>query len=54
VTKVACGAAHEDGDAGCQDSVTKVTYDAVHEDETPVVRTMPRNWQQKSWDRIET
>jgi hypothetical protein len=32
VTKVACGAAHGDGDVGCQDGVTKVTCGAVHED----------------------
>jgi hypothetical protein len=30
VTKVACGAAHGDGDVGCQDGVTKVACCAVH------------------------
>jgi hypothetical protein len=32
VTKVACGAAHGDGDVGCQDGVMKVICGAVHGD----------------------
>jgi hypothetical protein len=29
VTKVACGAAHGDGDAGCQDDATKLAASGI-------------------------
>jgi hypothetical protein len=36
VARMACGAAHGDGDVGCQDGETKVTCGAVHGDKDAI------------------
>jgi hypothetical protein len=58
VTKMACGAAHGDGDAGCQDAAAKLTAKAMGSDRNPsylipdvMVARSVRDWRGVSMGR---